>query len=54
MMTDYVKDDDPVAQEIADKEDDAKKEAKKKYGHERKTACFHQDILCDKEHNGHN
>jgi hypothetical protein len=53
-MTNYVKDDDPVAQEIADKEDTAKKETKKKYGHEHKTTCFHEDILCNKEHNGHN
>ena len=53
-MTEYVRDDDPVAQDILDKEDAAKKEAKRKYGNERKTSCFHEDILCDKEDNGHN
>ena len=53
-MTEYVRDDDPVAQDILDKEDDAKKEAKKKYGDKHKVDCFHEDILRDTKNDGHN
>lgn len=54
-MQTFIMDDDPVAQKIADNEDEKVKEAKKAYGRKKdKHTSFHEDILRDADNNGHN
>lgn len=49
-----VKDDEPVAQDIKNKEDAKTKEAKREYAKEQEFAGFHEDILRDKNNDGYN